>query len=37
LLREVAAAGHEIGNHTFNHLNLAVASPTTTRTELVDA
>lgn len=37
LLGEVAAAGHEIGNHTFNHLNLAGASPATTRTELVDA
>lgn len=37
LLREVAAAGHEIGNHTFNHLNLAAATPSTTRTELVDA
>ena len=37
LLREVAVAGHEIGNHTFNHLNLAAASPKRTRIEIVDA
>ena len=37
LLREVAAAGHEIGNHTFNHLNLATTSPERTRIEIVDA
>jgi peptidoglycan-N-acetylglucosamine deacetylase len=34
LLREVVAAGHEIGNHTWSHLNLAHTSPTRTQTEI---
>jgi peptidoglycan-N-acetylglucosamine deacetylase len=34
LLREVVAAGHEIGNHTWSHLNLAHTSPNKTQTEI---
>ncbi len=34
LAREVAAAGHAIGNHTFTHPNLIFASETQTRREL---
>ena len=34
IAREIAQAGHAIGNHTFNHPNLIFASPRQTRTEL---
>jgi peptidoglycan/xylan/chitin deacetylase (PgdA/CDA1 family) len=34
IAREVAAAGHVIGNHTFNHPNLIFCSPARVRTEL---
>lgn len=36
LVREVAAAGHVIGNHTVSHPNLAYASGIRIRTELSD-
>jgi peptidoglycan/xylan/chitin deacetylase (PgdA/CDA1 family) len=34
LAREVAKAGHVIGNHTYTHPNLALQSPTQVRTQL---
>lgn len=34
LLREVVAAGHEIGSHGWRHLNLAEISPAETRREI---
>ncbi|MGA8150169.1 MAG: polysaccharide deacetylase family protein [Terriglobales bacterium] len=34
IAREVAGAGHVVGNHTFNHPNLALASAAQTRSEL---
>jgi peptidoglycan-N-acetylglucosamine deacetylase len=34
LAREVVAAGHEIGNHTWSHQNLAFASPEETYEEI---
>jgi peptidoglycan-N-acetylglucosamine deacetylase len=34
LLREIVAAGHEIGGHGWHHLNLAKASVAETRTEI---
>ncbi len=34
IAREIAQAGHVIGNHTFNHPNLILASATQARTEL---
>jgi peptidoglycan/xylan/chitin deacetylase (PgdA/CDA1 family) len=36
LLRAVVAAGHEIGNHTWTHLDLAREEPATTRQQLVE-
>jgi peptidoglycan/xylan/chitin deacetylase (PgdA/CDA1 family) len=36
IARAVAAAGHEIGNHTFTHPLIIFKSETQTRTELVD-
>jgi peptidoglycan/xylan/chitin deacetylase (PgdA/CDA1 family) len=35
LLREVVAAGHEIGNHTWTHLDLTSLTPAQTRDQLV--
>ena len=35
LLREVVAAGHELGNHTWSHLNLTRLTPQQTRDEIV--
>jgi peptidoglycan/xylan/chitin deacetylase (PgdA/CDA1 family) len=35
LLREIVAAGHEIGNHTWSHLDLTRISPPQTREEIV--
>ena len=35
LLREVVAAGHELGNHTWSHLNLTRLTPAETREEIV--
>ena len=34
LLREVAAAGHAIGNHTYNHVTMALHTDDTIREEL---
>jgi len=34
LVAEVVAAGHEVGNHSWRHLNLADASASETRTEI---
>lgn len=34
LTRRILAAGHEIGNHTFTHPNLALTSPWVTRLEI---
>ena len=34
LTRRIAREGHEIGNHTFRHPNLALTSPVVTRLEL---
>lgn len=34
LMREVVAAGHEVGSHGWKHLNLAEASPSETRREV---
>lgn len=34
LLREVVAAGHEVGSHGWRHLNLAETSPAETRIEI---
>jgi cellulose synthase/poly-beta-1,6-N-acetylglucosamine synthase-like glycosyltransferase/peptidoglycan/xylan/chitin deacetylase (PgdA/CDA1 family) len=34
LTRRIAAEGHEVGNHTFTHPNLALTSPLVTRLEL---
>ena len=36
LTRRVLAAGHEVGNHTFSHPNLSLASERKTRQELAD-
>ena len=36
LARRVLAAGHEVGNHTFSHPNLSLASAQRTRQELAD-
>lgn len=35
LLREVVAAGHEVGSHGWRHLNLAETTPEETRREIV--
>jgi len=35
LLRQVVAAGHEIGNHTWTHLDQSQLTPTQTREEIV--
>ena len=35
LLREVVAAGHELGNHTFSHQTLPQLTPAQTRDEIV--
>ena len=35
LLREMAAAGHEIGNHTWTHRDLTDLTPAETRTQIV--
>jgi peptidoglycan-N-acetylglucosamine deacetylase len=35
LLQEVVAAGHELGNHTWSHLNLTRLTPAQTREEIV--
>ncbi len=34
LTRRIAREGHEVGNHTFTHPNLALTSPAVTRLEL---
>ncbi len=34
LAREVARRGHDVGNHTYSHTNLAMASPLVLREEL---
>ncbi|HXT17068.1 MAG TPA: glycosyltransferase [Gemmatimonadaceae bacterium] len=34
LTRRIAAEGHEVGNHTFTHPNLALTSPLVTRLQL---
>jgi peptidoglycan/xylan/chitin deacetylase (PgdA/CDA1 family) len=36
-IRQMAAAGMEIGSHTIHHISLASASPQTARTELLDS
>jgi peptidoglycan-N-acetylglucosamine deacetylase len=36
IARRLVAAGHEIGNHTFSHPNLAITSAAQTRRELLD-
>ena len=35
LVAEVVAAGHEVGSHTWSHLDLAKTTPTQTRDEIV--
>ncbi|UQX88689.1 polysaccharide deacetylase family protein [Jatrophihabitans telluris] len=33
--REIAAAGHELGNHTFQHLDINSLDPATARSEII--